>query len=281
LGFLNAVERGAEKVQLNTALQRSLMEHALLRGSVGLLRVMQFYSQWREDRMIAPFLGRRGWVVDVGANDGLHGSNSRHFILKGFSAVCIDPDPRAFAALETLYRGVEGVSLFNCGCGVREGSSFLRAAPDSQLSRVVAGHPPDDDPGGHHPGVLPVAIRPLDAILEEAGVDSIDLVSIDVEGGEWDVLQGFDIGRWRPRIAVIETHNDSSIYADAGLVFDYMKRSGYRRCGTTRSNCLWAAAELDVPWLTQYKYPTSGMRLVDELAHHASCEAEAARRDLP
>jgi hypothetical protein len=34
----------------------------------------------------------------------------------------------------------------------------------------------------------------------------IDFVSIDVEGHEPDVLAGFDLQRWRPRLLVIEDH---------------------------------------------------------------------------
>ena len=45
-----------------------------------------------------------------------------------------------------------------------------------------------------------VRVRPLNDILQEASVDSIEFISIDVEGHELAVLQGFDLNRWDPKI---------------------------------------------------------------------------------
>lgn len=48
-------------------------------------------------------------------------------------------------------------------------------------------------------------MRTLDAILIEAqAVPPVDFVSIDVEGHELDVLDGFDLARWSPRLILIE-----------------------------------------------------------------------------
>jgi Methyltransferase FkbM domain len=54
---------------------------------------------------------------------------------------------------------------------------------------------------------IDVPIRTLDDILEEAKAPvPIDFVSIDVEGHEVEVLSGFDLMRWRPRLVLIEDH---------------------------------------------------------------------------
>src|SRR5258705_5217189 len=56
-------------------------------------------------------------------------------------------------------------------------------------------------------GQVDVSVRTLDDILLEAQAPApIDLVSIDVWGHEIDVLAGFDLGRWRPRLILIEDH---------------------------------------------------------------------------
>ena len=62
-------------------------------------------------------------------------------------------------------------------------------------------------PGATPESVINVPTRTLDSILLEAGAPSdFDFLSIDVEGHEIEVLRGFDIGRWRPRLILLEDH---------------------------------------------------------------------------
>lgn len=45
----------------------------------------------------------------------------------------------------------------------------------------------------------------LDGVLQDAGASApIDFLSIDTEGHEIEVLSGFDLARWRPRLILIE-----------------------------------------------------------------------------
>ncbi|HEY3470715.1 MAG TPA: FkbM family methyltransferase [Amycolatopsis sp.] len=50
-----------------------------------------------------------------------------------------------------------------------------------------------------------VAVRPLSPVLDEHGIDRIDLLKVDVEGAELDVLRGLDDRHWPlVRQAVVE-----------------------------------------------------------------------------
>jgi len=50
-----------------------------------------------------------------------------------------------------------------------------------------------------------VPVMTLDQVLEDAGAPQpLDFVSIDVEGHDVEVLAGFDLARWRPRLLLIE-----------------------------------------------------------------------------
>lgn len=63
----------------------------------------------------------------------------------------------------------------------------------------------------------------LDSILAEAGCPTrFDFLSIDVEGHEIEVLRGFDIARWRPRLILLEDH-----VADLSK-HRYLVAAGYR-----------------------------------------------------
>ncbi|MDG2304677.1 MAG: FkbM family methyltransferase [Candidatus Binatia bacterium] len=51
---------------------------------------------------------------------------------------------------------------------------------------------------------LEVPTTTLDALLEEQQVSAIDFLNIDVEGHYEEVLAGFDLERWKPRLVCIE-----------------------------------------------------------------------------
>jgi hypothetical protein len=56
-------------------------------------------------------------------------------------------------------------------------------------------------------GTIEVPIRTLDQLLTDAKAPTpIDFISIDVEGHTDEVLDGFDLARWRPRLILLEDH---------------------------------------------------------------------------
>ena len=64
---------------------------------------------------------------------------------------------------------------------------------------VIAGLPPQ--------GTIAVPVTTLDAILRDANAPRpLDFISIDVEGHEIEVFDGFDLDHWRPRLILVEDH---------------------------------------------------------------------------
>jgi hypothetical protein len=62
-------------------------------------------------------------------------------------------------------------------------------------------------PGAELQRIIEVPIRTLDDVLAEAGAPvPFDLLSLDVEGHELKVLDGFTLARWRPRLILMEDH---------------------------------------------------------------------------
>ncbi len=60
-------------------------------------------------------------------------------------------------------------------------------------------------PGAQPQANIDVPVRALDDVLVEAGAPAqFEFLSIDVEGHELEVLSGFDLARWRPRLLLIE-----------------------------------------------------------------------------
>jgi FkbM family methyltransferase len=49
-----------------------------------------------------------------------------------------------------------------------------------------------------------VPVRTLDTCIREAGLTKVDFLSVDVEGTDMDVLEGFDVRRWKPKLIIVE-----------------------------------------------------------------------------
>lgn len=64
----------------------------------------------------------------------------------------------------------------------------------------------------------------LDRLLGESGIDKIDFLSMDIEGGEVRALAGFDIGRFRPELVGIEVFPEAE-----ETILAWFEQHGYRR----------------------------------------------------
>jgi hypothetical protein len=54
--------------------------------------------------------------------------------------------------------------------------------------------------------VVDVALRRLDTILVENGIDRVDVLSIDVEGGDLGVLDSIDLSRFDVQVVALENN---------------------------------------------------------------------------
>jgi FkbM family methyltransferase len=160
-----------------------------------------YHSQWGEDRWLAEHvrLPERGVFVDVGAGDGARGSNTLYFEELGWTGLCVDPDPRNHEPL-SCRRCIADQRAISSTPGRRQ---FGMYGPKSSWSGLER----------RGPGYIPITVEcvRLDTLLAEAGIATIDLLSIDVEGTELDVWRSFDPAQHRPGVVIIEyddTHPD-------------------------------------------------------------------------
>lgn len=74
------------------------------------------YSQNKEEQIISQYFdGYIGTVLDLGANDGVTLSNSRHFIENGWGGCLVEASPVTFTKLESLYSDNDSVDCINVG----------------------------------------------------------------------------------------------------------------------------------------------------------------------
>ncbi len=70
--------------------------------------------------------------------------------------------------------------------------------------------------------VINVKTRKLNSILEEAEVESVDFLSVDTEGWELEVVQGFNIEKYNPKVVLLENYIYTPTYEQ------YMDSIGYK-----------------------------------------------------
>jgi len=170
---------------------------------------LEFRSQYGEDMLLwALFEGQLdGFYIEVGAFDGVTLSVSYAFDAIGWDGLLIEALPEIALACKqnrpnarvenfALARaGATGTTTFHVA-GDGAGSVFSYREPTAAHSQLL-------DQQGVPSRPITVPVTSLDALLEHHD-RPIDFAVIDVEGGEADLLAGFDLARWQPRVLLIE-----------------------------------------------------------------------------
>ncbi len=193
-----------------------------------------YFSQAGQDRVIDKLLGQKtaGVFVDIGGYDGVTGSNSLFFeVFRGWSGVLVEPSPTQLRLAEQVRRcpclgyavaGVAGSAEFmEVTSGFTQMSGFLDSYDRDLLARVRGD-------ARHKEVVHTLDTKPLAEILTARGISRIDYLSLDVEGGEMDILQSFPFDDFDIELWSIENNSQSSempeLMRDRG--FDLIEFSG-------------------------------------------------------
>jgi FkbM family methyltransferase len=159
------------------------------------------FTYHHENQLKEEFFGRatRGFFVDVGANDPVDGSQTWHLEQLGWDGVLVEPQQDLAERLQRERRSK--VYAVACSSPANAGKTM-----PLNLAGIQSSLNPDFFvPDMVRVGVSEVRLMTLDQILIDAKAPApLDLVSIDVESHELEVLSGFDLARWRPRLILIE-----------------------------------------------------------------------------
>ena len=182
------------------------------------------FAASNEDGWLIQFFGRDsvGHAVEVGAFDGVTGSNTLALEHSGWKVLCVEPNPAMVAALHEMrdlyWSGAcsdfNGTARFHINASQPPCYSSLRPTTDHPQW-----HPEPDDQWYERE----VEVRTLDSLLDEFKFPGLDVLSIDTEGTEMDVLHGIDLVRWKPRVIIVEAWD-----ADNPIT-PYLEKYGYRR----------------------------------------------------
>jgi len=200
-------------------------------------------SQHGEDRWLDSYFRNKynGFFVEVGAYDGVVLSNTYFFeIERQWTGILIEPDSKNAANCRANRSNSEICECAAVGSPEIAEIAFFKVSGGEVYSTVnlVESHAQRLEQFGLTPTETKVAARTLDQIFAKSEVKSIDFISIDVEEGELDVLKGFDICRWMPKIMMIESN---SVERDP-LIREYFVRHGYAYLHSIAINDLYRPA---------------------------------------
>ena len=177
-----------------------------------------------------------GTFIEVGAFDGQKHSNVSGLADIGWKGFCIEPIRDSFNKCKTRHRKNKNVSVHNLAisnyCGEIEinPGKAISTCNEEMLNAFEA------DPEVKVSFKKPVKVKcqTLTKFADEQGIrKKPHLLSIDVEGLELEVLQGFDLKRYRPFVIIIELHeNNPDFYFKQGRVkkcIEILEENGYIR----------------------------------------------------
>lgn len=201
------------------------------------LKKLLSYSQHGEDDLIWKFFDKKqsGLIIEVGAFDGIHISNSYTLEQMGWDAICIEPHPEYFNHLKInrpnaicLNYAIIGeenkkeVTFYTDDVGLYSGIETTDSDVEWRYKKK----------GVEYKGLnkITASASTLNNVLKENNIvpNSIDIISIDVEGSEIDVLNGLDLNKYKPKMIIIEANDDHH----ERLLKDYFKdfpEYGYAR----------------------------------------------------
>ncbi|UCF94867.1 MAG: FkbM family methyltransferase [Desulfobacterales bacterium] len=217
-------------------------ERRVFQGVPQIETELKYFSQYKEEDILwRVFRNQRdGFLVDVGAADGVRYSNSRDLLVNyNWRGLLIEPHPDFFDQLESLYRDNPKVKICPYAIDTEEktGQFYMfgrdKHAQISTLSksfkeRAQKAH------GNKYLDPIDVQCKPLGRVLKEFACPSrIDFISIDCEGLDMQVLQSMDWTAFDVRLVCVEQSMPE------GELQAYMHGIGYSVYDATAGNCFF------------------------------------------
>ena len=206
---------------------------------------LDYQSQMGQDMFLNRWFFKNrgpGFFIDVGAYDGILGSNTSYFEKHlQWRGIAFEPNPSAFE----LLRATRSCSVIQ-GCAYdQDGQVPFLALSEGEQREGTMSRPPfsllqlllDSRHGGamlsgipEHMGqdqrvewarkamklsqnIATVPCHRIDTVLNEHGVKIVDYLSIDVEGAELEVLRGIDFDKVQVNVIGVEhSHKFPEVY---------------------------------------------------------------------
>jgi len=201
-----------------------------------------------------------GFFIEVGANDGYTGSFTYNLAKIGWGGIYFEPVPSIYESCVKNHLNHDNVNVINMAVGEKE--EYLNIVDGGTLSTM------DDETyniylnnswsknnfiNNNNNNKIQVKTNKLDNILSNLKIEKdFDLLVLDVEGYEMNVLKGFTISNYNPKIIIIEISDQHDSFRNNKIIME--KFSWIRNCLTTNGYSLLVNDVVDNVYLRNDLY---------------------------
>lgn len=193
-----------------------------------------------------------GYFFEAGAFDGFHWSNTQMLAALGWRGLLLEPHPVYYEQCFDRYAGNDKVQVLKLAVSCYTGPGLLftggsLSTLEAQTVDIYNKIPTLQSSGLSGMDYTGCWVETLDGLLNIwCDRRRIDVLSLDVEGGELAALAGLNLARWRPRLAIVETHElypDIRLSWKAGAVDTFFLPLGYKKVHADTINTIYWSGE--------------------------------------
>lgn len=203
---------------------------------------------------------KNGFFIEAGAFDGEHFANTLLFEMKhDWTGLLVEPNPDNYEKLKTKNR--RAIITETCFSTEKEVVSVEFDAAGA-VGGIINGHRKPGEENSNwvehikrtnknhvfkHPydrRTLKLECLPLTSIIMALGNPTIDYLSLDIEGAEFQVLKTIDFERVDIKVISLENRMIGNIFEGSGTEIRYfLSRNGYKKVTTVGQDDIYAQTE--------------------------------------
>jgi FkbM family methyltransferase len=176
-------------------------------------------------RSYFPNFEYKGVFLDVGAFDPIQISNSHHFYLNNWDVYAFEANTNLIPKLKKFRKNVYNYAIYDIDkpeviFNIVESNGWTAGFSSIELNKDYEKIFPCNNKKITQ---IKVPQKTLNTILDtEIKINSIDILSIDVEGGELNVLKGLSLVKYQPKVILVKnvTHDKN--------IRTYLQNFGYK-----------------------------------------------------
>ena len=187
---------------------------------------------WREINYLKKNLKPDMVMIDVGANQGEFSLLAAKYLIKG-RVIAFEPQNDMYQLLtgNVNLNKFKNITVFNFGLSDHEGTMKLYTVPE-EVDKIGGNEGlftafPNDS---RKQFVQQFELKKLAQVVQDEDIDKLDIIKIDVEGGELYVLKGAfnTLKKYKPKL-IIEISEETFTSAGYGIeeLLEYLKQFDY------------------------------------------------------